>query len=67
MVSGRYITLADCSRTGNRVIHLSGWLNKSKIETREGGTARKAIAILPVTNLTGNPDLAWIPRQFRMT
>ena len=38
-----------------------GWLNKSKTETREGGTARKAIAILPVTNLTGNPDLAWIP------
>ena len=38
-----------------------GWLSKSKTATAGGGTARIAIAILPVTNLTGNPDLAWIP------
>ena len=38
-----------------------GWLNKSKTETAGGGKAGKAIAILPVTNLTGNPELAWIP------
>ena len=38
-----------------------GWLSKSKTATPGGGTARIAIAIMPVTNLTGNPDLAWIP------
>ena len=38
-----------------------GWLSKSKTATSGGGTARIAIAIMPVTNLTGNPDLAWIP------
>ena len=28
-------------------------------------SVRRAIAVLPVTNLTGNPDLGWIPRSIQ--
>ncbi len=41
-----------------------GWLRKSKAGTADDGT-RKAIAIMPVANLTGNPDLNWIPQTIQ--
>ena len=41
-----------------------GWLRKSKTGTTDDAT-RKAIAIMPVTNLTGNPDLGWIPQTIQ--
>ena len=41
-----------------------GWLRKSKAGTTDD-TTRKAIAIMPVTNLTGNPDLGWIPQTIQ--
>jgi tetratricopeptide (TPR) repeat protein len=42
-----------------------GWLRKSKTRTTEDDGVRKGIAIMPVTNLTGNPDLEWIPRTIQ--
>ena len=42
-----------------------GWLRKSKDITAGDDSAKKAIAILPVANLTGNPDLAWIPQTIQ--
>ena len=41
-----------------------GWLRKSKAGTTDDA-ARKAIAIMPVANLTGNPDLGWIPQTIQ--
>ncbi len=41
-----------------------GWLRKSKAGTTDDAT-RKAIAIMPVANLTGNPDLGWIPQTIQ--
>jgi TolB-like protein/Flp pilus assembly protein TadD len=42
-----------------------GWLWKSKAVAAGDDAARKAIAILPVANLTGSPDLAWIPQTIQ--
>ena len=42
-----------------------GWLRKSKSRTQEDDGVRKGIAIMPVTNLTGNPDLGWIPQTIQ--
>ncbi len=42
-----------------------GWLRKTKGGSQEGNAVRQAIAIMPVANLTGNPDLGWIPRSIQ--
>ncbi|MCJ7448438.1 MAG: hypothetical protein MUO72_12175 [Bacteroidales bacterium] len=40
-------------------------LQKTKAELSSGELIRKAIAVMPVANLTGNPDLGWIPQSIQ--
>ncbi len=42
------------------LFYYPGWLKKSKSETSSSQMIRKSIAVLPVSNLTGNPDLQYI-------
>ncbi len=40
-------------------------IRKVKTEISAGETERKAIAVMPVSDLTGNPDLSWIPQSIQ--
>jgi Tfp pilus assembly protein PilF/TolB-like protein len=42
-----------------------GWLKQSKTGASGTDVIRKAIAVMPVANLTGNPDLGWIPQSIQ--
>ena len=42
-----------------------GWLKNGPGEAGTPETVKKAIAVMPVTDLTGNPDLGWIPMSIQ--
>jgi TolB-like protein/Tfp pilus assembly protein PilF len=42
-----------------------GWLKKTKTVASETDVIRKAIAVMPVSNLTGNTEMDWIPQSIQ--
>ncbi|HBE42740.1 MAG TPA: hypothetical protein DDW27_16355, partial [Bacteroidales bacterium] len=47
------------------IISLQKLIKKSGISKSETGVIQKAVAVLPVSNFTGNPDLAWIAEMIQ--
>jgi tetratricopeptide (TPR) repeat protein len=42
------------------IFFIPKWLQKAGKQISEGKTIKKAVAVMPVLNFTGNPDLSWI-------
>ncbi|MCK7536602.1 MAG: hypothetical protein MZV63_39270 [Marinilabiliales bacterium] len=59
-----YPPLLAVATPADSASHLAGMAQQIEdCVHQEDDAARKAIAIMPVANLTGNPDLGWIPHD----
>jgi tetratricopeptide (TPR) repeat protein len=56
-----FITLFAALLIISLLFFYPGWLKKSKTATLTKDVVRKTIAVMPVSNLTGNTEIDWIP------
>ena len=47
------------------LFYYPGWLQKSKTAVFKTDVIRKAVAVMPVSNLTGSRDMDWIPQSIQ--